>query len=184
MITANLEPRWRLISLSLVVLAAIAVYTPNVAGATTQGSWPGANGPVAANSQYGYPYPHAPACTDGGACVADAWSFFQGQCTPWVAYRLNQLNGMGFNNNYGGLHWGNAEDWGATATALGIPVNGTPAVGSVAERVGQHVLWRVKFCEASLRLGQTGGPRPVRGCYVFGWLCRTGPAVAGGTPTR
>src|ERR1039458_2655198 len=112
MIAGTLAPRWRLISLSLVVLAVIAVCTPSADGAITQGSWPEANGPVAANSQYGYPYPHAPACTDGGACVADAWDFFQGQCTSWVAYRLNELNDTPFNDYYGGRKWGSAEDWG------------------------------------------------------------------------
>jgi surface antigen len=98
----------------------------------TQGQWPGTSGPVAAHDQYGYPYPNAPQCTAGGACVNDAWFFWQGQCVSWVAYRLNQLNGFGFSNSYGGHQWGSAETWDNAAAAEGIPMNGTPALGSVA----------------------------------------------------
>jgi surface antigen len=102
------------------------------AGAATIGSWPGTGGPKAANTQYGYPYPNAPQCTDGGACVNDKWDFDQGQCTSWAAYRLNQLNGFAFTDYYGGQTWGNAGNWGVAAQSLKIPVDGTPAVGSIA----------------------------------------------------
>jgi surface antigen len=50
-----------------------------------------------------------------------------------VAYRLNQLNGIAFNDSYGGDGlWNDAKNWGPHAQALGIAVNSTPAVGSVA----------------------------------------------------
>lgn len=123
---------------AVVLLLAIA---PARAAAVTEGQWAGTSGPGAANSQYGYPYANPPACTDGGACLIDAWDFYQGQCTSWVAYRLNQLNGIAFDDGYGGRKWGNAEDWGATASALGIPVNGTPAVGSIAWYASGHVAY-------------------------------------------
>src|SRR5665213_1685602 len=126
------------------IMAAVVLFlaiAPARAAAVTEGQWPGTSGPGAANSQYGYPYANPPACTDGGACLTDAWDFYQGQCTSWVAYRLNQLNGIAFNNNYGGRHWGNAEDWGGTAEALGIAVNGTPSVGSVAWYSSGHVAY-------------------------------------------
>jgi surface antigen len=104
-----------------------------VLGTLTLGTWPGATGPVAAAAIYGYPYPDAPACSAGGSCDADRWSFFQGQCTSWVAYRVNQLNGISFSNSFGGSGaWGDAENWGPHAQSLGIAVNPTPAVGSVA----------------------------------------------------
>ncbi|HWC47779.1 MAG TPA: CHAP domain-containing protein [Solirubrobacterales bacterium] len=106
----------------------------------TEGQWPGTSGPVAAHDSYGYPYPNASQCTAGGACVTDAWLFYQGQCTSWVAYRLNQLNGFVFNNHYGGRQWGDASKWGNTASAEGIAVNGTPALGSVAWYPG-HVAY-------------------------------------------
>jgi surface antigen len=99
----------------------------------TLGTWPGTAGPGAAAQYYGYPYPDPPACTDGGACIPDRWAFYQGQCVSWAAYRLNQLNGIAFSNSFGGGgRWGNASNWGPHAQALGIPVNATPAVGSVA----------------------------------------------------
>ncbi len=104
-----------------------------------EGQWPGSSGPAAANLQYGYPYTDPPECTNGGACVIDAWRFYEGQCTSWVAYRLNQLNGVAFNDFYRGPQWGDASNWGATAETLGIPVDGTPTVGSVAWYADGHV---------------------------------------------
>lgn len=83
-----------------------------------------------------YPYPSAPDCdeTPGSfdGCVADTWGFFQGQCTSWVAWRLNARNGVAFTNNYKGVRWGDASNWAAAARSLGIAVNSTPAVGAVA----------------------------------------------------
>jgi len=97
------------------------------------GKWAGQAGPAAADTYYDYPYPHPPACTDGGACDADKWAFYRGQCTSWVAYRLNQLNAIAFANSYGGKgRWGNAVNWRRQARALKIAVNPTPAVGAIA----------------------------------------------------
>jgi surface antigen len=97
------------------------------------GRWPGRAGTAAAGRYYGYPYPHPPACTDGGACVADTWEFYRGQCTSWVAYRLNERSRIRFGNSYGGRgRWGNALHWGPQARKLGIRVNSTPAAGAVA----------------------------------------------------
>jgi len=99
----------------------------------TLGKWAGHAGTTAADKYYAYPYPHPPACTDGGACDADKWAFYKGQCTSWVAYRLNQLNHVAFTNSYGGKgRWGNAVNWAPQARRLKIAVNGTPAVGSIA----------------------------------------------------
>jgi surface antigen len=99
----------------------------------TLGKWAGKAGTAAADTYYGYPYPHPPACTDGGACDADKWAFYRGQCTSWVAYRLNQLNSIAFTNSYGGKgRWANAVNWAPRARALKIAVNGKPAVGSIA----------------------------------------------------
>jgi surface antigen len=121
------------------------VWASNTAGGgsgLTTGQWAGAAGPAAAGKYYGYPYPNAPQCTAGAyRCVADKWGFYQGQCTSWVAYRLNQLNGIGFSNAYRGQHWGNAANWGTAARNLGISVNGTPAPGSVAWYSSGHVAY-------------------------------------------
>ena len=60
--------------------------------------------------------------------MADKWAFYRGQCTSWVAYRLNELNGTAFTNSYGGQGpWGDAVNWGPQARKLKIKVNGTPA---------------------------------------------------------
>ncbi|HEX8753210.1 MAG TPA: CHAP domain-containing protein [Solirubrobacterales bacterium] len=110
-------------------------------GGVSEGEWPGTSGPVAAHEKYGYPYPNAPECTHGGACILDAWRFYQGQCTSWVAYRLNQLNQIGFTDYYGGHQWGDAASWGSVAVSEGIAVNGTPALGSVAWYASGHVAY-------------------------------------------
>jgi surface antigen len=99
----------------------------------TFGKWASKAGPRAADKYYGYPYPDPPACTGGGACKADKWAFYQGQCTSWVAYRVSQLDGISFTNSYGGKgRWGDAVKWAAQARALKIAVTTTPAAGSIA----------------------------------------------------
>ncbi len=118
--------------LLIVITVVLGVSAGSPSFAVTTGSWPGAGGPRAAHDQYGYPYPDAPACTAGGACDPDKWNFYQGQCTSWVAYRLNQLNKVAFSNSYGGQHWGDATNWGTAARNIHVAVNGTPGLGSVA----------------------------------------------------
>ena len=92
--------------------------------------------PTIANRDHGYPYPNAPDCVEatGANCVADKWNFYQGQCTSWVAYRLNQLNFKAekdFHNHYK-VHWGDASNWGAAARSVGIAVDDSPRKGDVA----------------------------------------------------
>jgi surface antigen len=106
---------------------------PPIPTKITLGQWPGPAGTRAAAKLYSYPYPHPPACTDGGKCKADKWAFYRGQCTSWVAYRLNQRGGIAFSNYFGAKgRWGDAVRWGPMAKKLGITVNTTPTVGSVA----------------------------------------------------
>ncbi len=130
-------------ALPVLLLAATAVVAqvaiaPTASAVTGSGPWPGAPaGTQAANQLYGYPYANAPDCneTTGANCAGDQWYFYQGQCTSWVAYRLNQLTGVGFNDYYrltGKEKWGNAGNWVTAAHEAGITVNDTPAVGSVA----------------------------------------------------
>jgi surface antigen len=67
-----------------------------------------------------------------------------GQCTAFVSWRLYQRNNLPFHNYYGGSHFGNANTWDEAARAEGIPVNGTPTVGSVMQSdAGSygHVAW-------------------------------------------
>jgi len=64
--------------------------------------------------------------------LVDPWGFYNRECTSFVAWRLNSANHVDFRDLYGGVQWGNAENWGPAAARLGIPVNSTPAVGAVA----------------------------------------------------
>ena len=73
--------------------------------------------------------------------LVDPWNFYNRECTSFVAWRLNNTNGVGFHNYYLGQHWGNADHWGSAATAAGIAVNSTPAVGAVAWYADGHVAW-------------------------------------------
>lgn len=84
-----------------------------------------------------YPY-------SGQTSGVDPWNFYKGQCTSFVAWRLNDRNNIGFDNHYKGVHWGNADNWDNAARQVGITVNSTPAVGVVGQtdagRAG-HVVW-------------------------------------------
>lgn len=66
-----------------------------------------------------------------------------GDCTSFVAWRLNELakaagnNDWSFSNNAisgasGPVHLGDAQDWGANAAVAGFPPDSVPKVGSVA----------------------------------------------------
>ncbi|ALG10892.1 CHAP domain-containing protein [Kibdelosporangium phytohabitans] len=71
----------------------------------------------------------------GNTGVVDRWLMFSGQCTSWVAWRMEQLNG--YFHNYGwrnGIqgHWGDAHQWDDNATRLGYRVDRTPKVGAIA----------------------------------------------------
>jgi surface antigen len=75
----------------------------------------------------------------------DPWGFALRNCTSFVAWRVRVTDGMaGFENHFGGVHWGNADQWDEAAASLGYLVDGVPAVGAVAQtdegRVG-HVAW-------------------------------------------
>lgn len=91
----------------------------------------------------GYRHPISDDYTEGTSGV-DPWNFYAGQCTSFVAWRLNDRNQIAFHNQYKGHHFGNANSWDEAARAAGIPVNGTPKVGAVAQSdAGSfgHVAW-------------------------------------------
>lgn len=66
--------------------------------------------------------------------VIDPWSFYNRECTSFVAWCLNSRNGVDFNNFYKGVQWGNAVDWVDAARSVGVRVDKIPAVGAVAWR--------------------------------------------------
>ncbi|MBE1488307.1 CHAP domain-containing protein [Plantactinospora soyae] len=79
----------------------------------------------------------------GQTSGVDRWNFYKGQCTSFVAWRLNDRNNIAFHNYYRSVHWGNAYNWENAARSAGITVNSTPRVGSVAQTDSGsgHVAW-------------------------------------------
>jgi surface antigen len=74
-------------------------------------------------------YPYATSAVD----QVDPWNFLTRECTSFVAWRLNHDAGVAFTNSYGGTTWGNAGNWANAARTVGVSVNTTPSVGSVAQ---------------------------------------------------
>jgi surface antigen len=72
--------------------------------------------------------------------VTDPWGFFNRECTSFVAWRLNNDNGVSFYNGMpgpngtgsGANRFGDASNWASHAASIGYPVNTTPAAGSIA----------------------------------------------------
>lgn len=75
-------------------------------------------------------YPYRNSTVD----VADGWGFLTRECTSFTAWRIrNDLHISDFTNGWKGGWFGNAESWAANARSLGVQVNSTPTVGSVAQ---------------------------------------------------
>ncbi len=81
--------------------------------------------------------------------IGDPWSFVLRNCTSFVAWRLNETNGLDFTNDAvtadgEAVRWSDAKNWDDTARALGYRVDDVPAIGAVAQsdsgRVG-HVAY-------------------------------------------
>jgi surface antigen len=64
--------------------------------------------------------------------LVDPWSFYNRECTSFVAWRLNHDAGIAFTNWYDGHHWGDAAIWKQAALDSDVPVDGSPRVGAVA----------------------------------------------------
>ncbi|MCR4748576.1 MAG: RICIN domain-containing protein [Lachnospiraceae bacterium] len=83
----------------------------------------------------------------GKDSIIDEWRFYNRECTSFVAWRLNSVNGVGFHNTYkcsGSLKWGDAKNWKTTAQKVGFKVDMNPAPGSVYWKNGGtwgHVAW-------------------------------------------
>lgn len=110
-------PGWRTRLLALLV----AVLAATLAGMLPAGA---AHATMGVND-----YPYKNSTPDQG----DPWQFSTRECTSFVAWRLNHDAGIPFKNSYGGTWFGNADTWASAARGIGIPVNGTPTVGSVAQ---------------------------------------------------
>ncbi|REH34765.1 CHAP domain-containing protein [Kutzneria buriramensis] len=63
----------------------------------------------------------------------NARGFAQDNCTAFAAYRIaSRLGVSNFSNSYGGVTWGDAGNWDNAARAVGVRVDTTPTVGSIA----------------------------------------------------
>lgn len=82
-------------------------------------------------------YPYASSASCNPPVGKDPWGFYQGQCTSFVAFRLNQ-RGLTFNNRMQGGHFGNAEHWDDNARNLGYTVDDTPAPDAIAVWDAEH----------------------------------------------
>ncbi|MCE7004303.1 CHAP domain-containing protein [Kibdelosporangium philippinense] len=72
----------------------------------------------------------------GNPNAVDRWFMYSGQCTSWVAWRMEQVNGYFHNNGWrNGIsgHWGDAHEWNDNAVRLGYRVDRTPRVGAIAQ---------------------------------------------------
>jgi surface antigen len=67
----------------------------------------------------------------------DPWDFFSRECTSFVAWRINDNNGVYFTNTMTGPNgkkatFGNAVNWMTAATSIGYTYNTTPSARSIA----------------------------------------------------
>lgn len=88
-------------------------------------------------------------------------AFYYRQCTDFVAWRLNNTNGVYFTNSYGGVTWSDASNWGYAAQSIGITVDVNPAVGSIAWWSGGnygHVAWVAGVNGDNVDIEEYNGP--------------------------
>jgi surface antigen len=85
-----------------------------------------------------------------------------GQCTSFVAYRLNKA-GVKFTNHYKGEGWHYANTWNEAAKKAGVKVNNTPKVGSVAQTdagSAGHVAWVTKVGKKTVTIEEYNWNNP------------------------
>ncbi|HFI0632842.1 TPA: SH3 domain-containing protein [Streptococcus suis] len=97
--------------------------TASIETATTRSS---ATGSVAKGDDYPYRI----------GWQVDPWGYYTRQCTSFVAFRLNKVNGFTVAASYG-----NADQWGYRARQNGYRVDMNPTLGSVAWWNTMHVAW-------------------------------------------
>lgn len=132
----------RAVAVVAIVAFAVTAFAVRDAHATT--ARPAAIGSVGAKSTMlvdDYPYKGYPR-----GSVTDVWRFYNGYCTSFVAWRINDLLGTrdfanhsndtnywAFKNFMGNVQFGNADTWDAAARALGWAVDNSPRVGDIAQ---------------------------------------------------
>lgn len=86
---------------------------------------------VFAYDNYGYPYNTTSGCVE--TCHEDPWYFCKNNCTSYVAYVLNEVHGIPFNNSYRGASWSHGKTWDDAARSAGISFDKYPLPGDVAQ---------------------------------------------------
>ena|GEM_PF-3151971 len=92
--------------------------------------------------------------------LVDDWSYFNRECTSFVAWRLNDQNGIDFNNRFMGASWGDAYEWKQAALASDITVDDVPARGAVAWTSAGlgHVAWVSNVSEETVTIEEYNNP--------------------------
>lgn len=94
----------------------------------------GAVGSIQAGDTY-LPYWQQHGGAPGRDTGVDPWAFYWGECVSYAAWMVRTTTKhTDFVNNWHGAHFGNGGEWAAGARAAKIPVDTTPAVGSIATR--------------------------------------------------
>ncbi|MEV0611199.1 FG-GAP-like repeat-containing protein [Polymorphospora rubra] len=132
--TASRLPGLRHIVVALAAALTLSMFTTGAVDVADTARPAAANaGPVVDD----YPY-------RGQSSGVDPWNYYKGQCTSFVAWRLNDRLGIDFTNRYKGQHFSNANTWDDAARRAGLTVSGTPRAGAVAQTdAGSfgHVAW-------------------------------------------
>lgn len=112
-----------------------------------------------ASSLNDYPYKGYPVCADSvktkdcPGSTNDAYGFFIGECTSFVAWRMNRDAGTtdkahpSFSNTMGGHRWSNGGNWKGNAEQLHYRVDNIPERGAVAQwNAGEKGCGTLKTC--------------------------------------
>ena len=96
-----------------------------------------------------YPEPYRSAPQDS---LADPWKMYNRECTSYVAWLVQHLNGYGININAPRLGDWNAQNWDDRARQLGFAVDKTARIGSVAEFESGHVAYVVEVADNTVHV--------------------------------
>lgn len=94
---------------------------------------PGSNGKAGVDTYLAYWNSH------GHPGDADPQQFYWGECVSYAAWMVRTTTSYtNFENDWRSQHFGNASGWYAAANGAGIPVDKTPAVGAIAQRMSGY----------------------------------------------
>lgn len=93
-----------------------------------------------------YPFPGQSACHVNNGCTQDPWNFCEDNCTSWVAWKINQAQGVTdvtldyweypFYNQMTSPALSHARNWDTRLATVGFVINNSPQQGSIAQWEG------------------------------------------------